>query len=80
MKNLIKTNSEIEENQKNEINQVKDPIKISNHIQEEVYNIEKSKDKYNQSNKINFLSNNSNDKNILFKSNNSQTSFPLLFK
>ena len=45
---MIKTNSEIEENQKNEINQVKDPIKISNHIQEEVYNIEKSKDKYNQ--------------------------------
>ena len=77
---MIKTNIEIEENQANEINQGKDSIKISNHIKEEGHNIGNTKDDYNQNNKINFPSNYSCDNNLLLKSNNSQTSFPLLFK
>ena len=82
MENSIKIKSNIEENQKNENNENKESIKIYNNIEDTTN--KKEKEILNENNKlinqINLPSNNSTSKNSLYKSNNSQTSFPLLFK
>ena len=80
MENIKITKSDMGENQKSENNENKDSIKTLNNNEDD--NNKKDKDKLNDNyklnNKINLPSNSSN--NLLFKSNNPQTSFPLLFK
>ena len=80
MENIKITKSDLEENQKSENNENKDIIKTFNNYEDDNNKKEKDKsnDNYKLNNKINLPSNSSN--NLLFKSNNPQTSFPLLFK
>ena len=82
MENIIKTKSEIEENEKSQNNENKDSIKIYNNIEEDNNKKEKdnSNDTYKLNNQINLPYNNCASNNYLNKSSNSQTSFPLLFK
>ena len=82
MENIIKTNPDMKEKQKSENNENKDSIKTYNNIEDDINKREKerSNENYKINNQINFPSNNSTSNNLLYKSNNSQTSFPLLFK
>ena len=82
MENIIKTKSVLEENQKIENNENKDSIKTYNNFEDDTNKKEKEKsnENYKINNQINLPSNNSTSNNFLYKSNNSQTSFPLLFK
>ena len=82
MENIKITSSDIEENQKSENNENKDSIKSYNNFEDDTNKKEKGKtnENYKLNNQINLPSNNSTSNNFLYKSNNSQTSFPLLFK
>ena len=82
MENIKITRSDIEENQKSENNENKDSIKSYNNFEDDTNKKEKGKtnENYKLNNQINLPSNNSTSNNFLYKSNYSQTSFPLLFK
>ena len=67
MESNTKTNSELDKIEKNENNKQENLLKISNSNQEDYNKKEKSGD--------DLISNN-----FIYKSNNSQSSFPLLFK
>ena len=80
MENIIKTNNEEDKIQKNENNENKEISKILNNIQENINEEEKLKEEFKHNKEIDFNKNNSILINDIFKSNNFQTSFPLLFK
>ena len=80
MENIIKTNNEEDKIQKNDNNENKEISKILNNIQENINEEEKLKEEFKHNKEIDFNKNNSILINDIFKSNNFQTSFPLLFK
>jgi hypothetical protein len=80
MENIIKRKSDIDEFNKNEINEKSESLKKSNIIKKDNTQKEKYKEIDNQDDIINLPSINYNKNNMMFNSKVSQTSFPLLFK
>lgn len=75
MENIIKEDSKIDKNEENENNKTKNYPNILNNNPEDYNKNEKSTDD-TTSNSVN----NNPSNNYLYKSNNSPSSFPLLFK
>ena len=80
MENTIKGKWHIDEFNKNEINEKTESLKQSNIIKKDNTQKEKYKEEDNQDDLINFPSINYNKNNMMYNSNISKTSFPLLFK